>query len=213
VHGPVNCETLVVVSEDKPEVWVGARSAVGERAALAWVRLRDEWLVDATMADGTDAIAELARMYRQAVAKRGQGPDELRVEDAATRDGLRDALGDEVVVESGFDQRAEDLARAAASAIEVAFGAEAMLANDARSSQSDLMHARMHETVESQVAANDPPAVRRTLERLQREGLDRGAAIHAIASVFMHLMHQVLVTGQAFDPKAYARALDELTDE
>lgn len=212
---PVDPQPLGVwfwpVSDTKREVWVGAHSVTGDRVALAWVRLRDEWLVDAGMADAHTATDELARMFREAVAKRGHPPTELRVADTGTRDGLRAALGDEVAVEAGFDQRCQDLADAAASAIEVAFGAEAMLANDARASQAELMHARMHETVETQLAADDPPEVRRTLERLQRDGLDRGAAVHAIAGVFMHLMHQVLVTGKPFDPASYAAALDALS--
>jgi hypothetical protein len=87
-----------------------------------------------------------------------------------------------------------------------------MLARDARASQVELMHTRMHETVEAQLAADDPPQVRRALEHLQREGLDRGAAVHAIAGVFMDLMHQALVTGAPLDSAAYAAALDELSN-
>ena len=198
-------------SSSKAEVWVGARGAVGDREALAWVRLSDEWLVDAGLAGTEVAIAELARMVRDAVAKRGRAPEALLVRDEATRDALRAELGQDIAVQAGFDQRAQDLSDAAVSAIQVAFGAEAMLSKDARASQAELMHARMHETVEVQLAANDPPAVRRTLERLQRQGLERGAAVHAIAGVFMHLMHRVLETGQPFDPAVYAAALDALS--
>ena len=113
-------------------------------------------------------------------------------------------LGDDVTIESGFDQRAGELAEAAASAVEVAFEAEAMMARDAN---ADRMRARMHGAVEKQIDADDPPQVRQTLERLVSEGMSRDAAVHAIAGVFMHLMHQVLVTGKPFDGTAYAIAL------
>ena len=194
----------------QPEVWIGARRAFGRHVALAWVRWHDERLIDATTADPARALAELVRLVRDAVTARGYPPDVLRVSDDAAADALRGALGDQLMVEVGFDPRGQELADAATDAMEVAFGAGALLARDARASQAERMQARMHETVEAQLTADDPPAVRRTLERLQREGLDRGAAVHAIAGVFMQLMHQVLVTGQPFDPAAYAAALDGL---
>lgn len=197
--------------DTEPEVWVGACRVVGDRVALAWVRLSDEWLVDAELASSEQAIAELARMAGDAIAKRGHPPGALRVADTQTRDALRAALAGDIPVEAGFDQRARALSDAAVSAIEVAFGADAMLARDARASQAELMHTRMHETVEAQLAADDPPEIRRALEHLQREGLDRAAAIHTIAGIFMHLMHQVLVTGKTFDSAAYAAALDALS--
>lgn len=194
------------------EVWVGAHSG-DHRVALAWVRRSDELLIDAGMADANDGVSELARMFREAVAKRGHGPDELRVADLDLRDRLRTLLGDEVAIEAGFDPRARGLADAAISAIEVAFGAEAMLARDARNSQVDLMQTRMHETVEAQLAADDPPEARRALDRLQSGGMDRDAAVHAIAGAFMHLMHRVLETGEPFDPSEYAAVLDALEVE
>jgi hypothetical protein len=197
--------------DTEPEVWVGACRAVGDQVALAWVRLSDELLVDAELSSSDRDVAELARMARDAIAKRGHPPAELRVADPDTRDALRTALGPDIPVEAGFDQRARDLSDAAVSAIEVAFGAEALLAQDARDSQAELMHTRMHQTIEVQLAADDPPQVRRALDHLQREGLDRTAAIHAIAGIFMHLMHQVLLTGGTFDSAAYATALDALS--
>lgn len=199
-----------MATKKQPEIWIGARRAFGRHVALAWVRWHDERLIDATTANPAHDVDALVRMAREAIAKRGYPPDVLRVSDDAAAEALRGALGDEVMVEVGFDPRAQELADAATDAMEVAFGAGALLARDARASQAQRMHARMHETVEAQLTADDPPAVRLTLERLQRAGLDRGAAVHAIAGVFMQLMHQVLVTGQPFDPAAYAVALDGL---
>src|SRR5687767_13576531 len=49
--------------------------------------------------------------------------------------------------------------------------------------ESVTAHAIGHSVIENQLAANDPPATRATLDRLRREGLSRHEAIHAIASV------------------------------
>lgn len=201
----------VVTIDTEREVWVGTYRIVDDQVAVAWVRYSDEWLIDAELADTQRASTELARMARNAIARRGHPPGELRVAEPATRDSLRAELGDDIPIEAGFDQRAKELADAAVHAIEVTFGAQAMLARDARAGQTELMHARMHEAVENQLVADDPPQARLALERLQREGLDRGAAVHAIAGVFMHLMHQVLVTGKPFESAAYAAALDDLS--
>src|SRR5439155_21707934 len=45
------------------------------------------------------------------------------------------------------------------------------------------LHATIHVVVENQVALGDEIPVRRTLERLRAEGLDRHDAVHAACSV------------------------------
>lgn len=77
------------------------------------------------------------------------------------------------------------------------------------------MHATLHALVESQVAMGDEIPVKRTLERLQRAGLDRHDAIHAVANVLvLHL--QALLGGSrpAADPNPlYYAALEKCTAE
>ena len=58
--------------------------------------------------------------------------------------------------------------------------------------QSAKLHGVAHVIVENQVAMGDPPAVRETLARLMGEGLDRHDALHAVGSVVMGLMSDVL---------------------
>jgi hypothetical protein len=57
-------------------------------------------------------------------------------------------------------------------------------------------HAMAH-VVETQIAEGDALPVRRTLERLMREGLDRHDAVHAIGMVLMTHIHDLLEAGDA----------------
>jgi hypothetical protein len=54
------------------------------------------------------------------------------------------------------------------------------------------LHASIHAIVENQVARGDELPARRTLVRLQAEGLDRHEAIHAIGSVLAQHMLELL---------------------
>ena len=58
--------------------------------------------------------------------------------------------------------------------------------------QSVKLHGVAHAVVENQVALGDPPAVREALARLMGEGLDRHDAVHAVGSVVMGLMYDML---------------------
>jgi len=49
-------------------------------------------------------------------------------------------------------------------------------------------HAIFHVIVENQVALGDEMPVRRTIDRLMKEGIDRHEAIHAVASVMSQHM-------------------------
>jgi thioesterase domain-containing protein len=75
------------------------------------------------------------------------------------------------------------------------------------------LHATMHVAVENQVAMGDEVPVRRTVERLQAEGLDRHDAIHAVSSVLAEHMYDLVKTGSpATDPNTlYWAALEKLT--
>ena len=79
------------------------------------------------------------------------------------------------------------------------------------------VHAVIHAVVESQIAEGDKLPVRRTLERLMSEGLDRHDALHAIGSELVMHMHDLLSRSEAVskaDPNsAYYAALERLTAE
>jgi hypothetical protein len=77
------------------------------------------------------------------------------------------------------------------------------------------LHAAIHAVVENQVALGDDIPVRRALERLQTEGLDRHEAIHAVGSVLAKHMYDLLKAGvAAAEPnKLYWDELEHLTAE
>lgn len=54
--------------------------------------------------------------------------------------------------------------------------------------QNARLHSAIHVVVENQAALGDPPRVLETLERLQREGLSRHDAIHAIGGAVSQLL-------------------------
>jgi hypothetical protein len=77
------------------------------------------------------------------------------------------------------------------------------------------LHAMMHVVVENQVALRDELPVRRTLDRLQAEGLDRHDAVHAVGSVLAKHMYDLMKGGLPSDDPhvAYWAELDQLTAE
>jgi Domain of unknown function (DUF1841) len=73
------------------------------------------------------------------------------------------------------------------------------------------VHATLHVIVENQAALGDETPVRKTLARLMKEPIDRHEAIHAVASVLIGHISDI-VTGSASDPNApYNAALEKLT--
>ena len=79
---------------------------------------------------------------------------------------------------------------------------------------SPLEHAVMHVAVENQLAEH-LPSVEAALHRLRAEGLDRHDAVHAIASVLMEHLHDII---QGHSPEVdpnepYYQALEKLTVE
>ena len=85
-------------------------------------------------------------------------------------------------------------------------------------SDSDLpdlaLHSLVHTIVENQIALGDELPVAATLARLEREGLDRHDAIHAIASILVNHLNEIL---SGSDTKGiheqYYEALTALTAE
>jgi len=78
-------------------------------------------------------------------------------------------------------------------------------------------HAVIHAVVENQIALGDEIPVRRTVERLMSEGLDRHDALHAVGSVLIGHIRDILGGPEAepgTDPnRPYYIALDRLTAE
>jgi hypothetical protein len=77
------------------------------------------------------------------------------------------------------------------------------------------VHASFHVIVENQIALGDETPARAALDRLQRAGLDRHDAVHAIASVLVEHYSEFVRRGES-GPKAvaaYFAALERLTAE
>ena len=73
------------------------------------------------------------------------------------------------------------------------------------------VHATIHSIVENQLALNEEP-VRKTLERLMNQGLDRHETIHAIGAVLAEFIYSGLSTSDnPLDVKKYYARLKKLT--
>ena len=74
------------------------------------------------------------------------------------------------------------------------------------------MHATMHVIIENQVAMG-MEAVVRTMDRLQREGLDRHEAVHAIGCVLAEHLHAMFAddTGRKFEQPEYLAQVEKLS--
>jgi hypothetical protein len=75
------------------------------------------------------------------------------------------------------------------------------------------VHAAVHAIVETQIALGEETPARRTAQRLMDEGLDRHEAIHAIGSVLVEFMTDLIKAPKSGgDPNvAYFAALERLT--
>lgn len=76
---------------------------------------------------------------------------------------------------------------------------------------SPTAHAAMHAVVENQIAEGQPPETASTVQRLQREGLDRHDAIHSVASVLAGHIWEMQRHRRPFDQKKYLKQLRKLT--
>ena len=75
-----------------------------------------------------------------------------------------------------------------------------------------IAHASIHVIVENQIAENIEPIVR-AMSRLQRDGLSRHDALHAVASVLAEHLHEVLAAedGTSVPNESYFAAVERLT--
>ena len=76
------------------------------------------------------------------------------------------------------------------------------------------LHAVIHSVVENQLAAGDRPAVS-ALARLEKDGLDRHEAVHAIGSVLTEHFYNIMKGGETGPGKEpgmeFSEKLDRLT--
>ncbi len=72
------------------------------------------------------------------------------------------------------------------------------------------LHATVHAVIENQAAMGDELPVRRAIERLMGEGLDRHDAVHAAGSVLAAHITDTLKGGVA-NNEAYREAVERLT--
>ncbi|WIO74261.1 hypothetical protein QP938_13315 [Porticoccaceae bacterium LTM1] len=68
------------------------------------------------------------------------------------------------------------------------------------------------ETVENQIADNNPPEVKLTLMRLTLSGMDRQEAIECIACALSVEVFDVVNNGAKFNAERYAKNLNLLPD-
>ncbi len=68
------------------------------------------------------------------------------------------------------------------------------------------------EVVDNQLAANDPPETKKTLERLISEGYSESEAKKLIGTVVVSEVFEVLQAQEVFDEKRYVAALNKLPE-
>jgi hypothetical protein len=80
---------------------------------------------------------------------------------------------------------------------------------------SEEMHASIHVTIENQIALGDELPVRRTVDRLMSEGLNRHEAVHAVGSVLTRQLFEVMQDpeARAVSKEDYNAAIEQLTVE
>ena len=78
---------------------------------------------------------------------------------------------------------------------------------------SEEMHASIHVTIENQIALGDELPVRRAVDRLMAEGLDRHQAIHAVGSLLSSQLFEAMrdPEARAISQEAYNAAVEQLT--
>jgi hypothetical protein len=72
------------------------------------------------------------------------------------------------------------------------------------------LHLMTHVILEKQLRFNDPPFVRQTIGRLEARGVDPHEARHAVMTVLVELMWEVVTQKRSFDNKRYEKELKKL---
>ena len=79
-----------------------------------------------------------------------------------------------------------------------------------RDGSNPILHIIIHQTVENQIAANEPPETAKTLERLLSQGKTRHEAVHEIGIVLAEEMFGIMTTKQPYNEQRYIRKLRRL---
>jgi hypothetical protein len=77
---------------------------------------------------------------------------------------------------------------------------------------SPAVMAALKETLEAQIAADDPPETRQTLARLQREGIPEDEAWRWLSAVLLQEMVLIIRDKRSFDREGYIAALHQLPE-
>ena len=90
------------------------------------------------------------------------------------------------------------------------------MTDDIRDQSSDddesFSEARLSEAVENQIASDNPPATRATLNKLVLVGYERSDAIRLMALILAHEIENMLADNRPFDIAGYERLLRALPD-
>lgn len=79
-----------------------------------------------------------------------------------------------------------------------------------RDGSNPILHVIIHQTVENQIAANEPPETAQTLERLLSQGKTRHEAVHEIGAVLAEEMFGIMKSKRPFNEQRYVRKLRQL---
>lgn len=168
----------------------------GDPPRVLWIVHRRRQQLPTKEAALTAANDEIARGFKDPSLPRS--PERFR--DHLHRQGFSD-LGDYRVAKS-FD---EDRRSALGDAFEPAFGEEAAR-ND------PILHAAIMQTVDSQLAENDPPETREAFERLLGEGYSPEHARRMIGLLIAREMVREMVYRKPFDEKGFRENLRRLPE-
>ena len=79
-----------------------------------------------------------------------------------------------------------------------------------RDGSNPILHVIVHQVVENQIAANEPPETAKTLERLLSQGKTWHEAVHEIGAVLAEEMFGIMKSNRPFNEQRYVRKLRQL---
>jgi len=79
-----------------------------------------------------------------------------------------------------------------------------------RDGTNPVLHVLIHQIVENQIAAHNPPETAETVEQLVLQGLSRHEAVHKIGEVLAGDMMEMMQTKRTFDNQRYVQSLRQL---
>ena len=79
-----------------------------------------------------------------------------------------------------------------------------------RDGHNPVLHITIHQIIENQIAANDPPETAKILQLLIQQGLSRHEAIHQIGTLLAKDIFEAAKSDQAFNKQHYVRRLRQL---